>query len=109
MLSLVVCGLPICLPLALAFAIPDRTRSRIIAWFLSVFSEEYPTPEGICISVLLSCPLFSWLLILPSAAAPLFESLLSNSIEYQKEREKGEFLLSELINVRKSGIIFVLN
>ena len=30
MLSLVVCGLPICLPLALAFAIPDRTRSRII-------------------------------------------------------------------------------
>ena len=31
MLSLVVCGLPICLPLALAFAIPDRTRSRIMA------------------------------------------------------------------------------
>ena len=31
MLSLVVCGLPICLPLALAFAMPDRTRSRIIA------------------------------------------------------------------------------
>ena len=30
MLSLVVCGRPICLPLALAFAIPDRTRSRII-------------------------------------------------------------------------------
>ena len=37
MLSAVICGLPICLPLALAFAIPDRTRSRIIAWFLSVF------------------------------------------------------------------------
>lgn len=31
MLSLVVCGRPICLPLALAFAIPDRTRSLIIA------------------------------------------------------------------------------
>ena len=30
MLSAVICGLPICLPFALAFAIPDRTRSRII-------------------------------------------------------------------------------
>ena len=33
MLSLVVCGLPICLPLALAFAIPDR-------------SLEQPCPPG---------------------------------------------------------------
>ena len=31
MLSAVTCGLPICLPLALAFAIPDRTRVRIMA------------------------------------------------------------------------------
>ena len=31
MLSLVVCGLPICLPLALAFAIPDRTLALHIA------------------------------------------------------------------------------
>lgn len=31
MLSLVFCGRPICLPFALAFAIPERTRARIIA------------------------------------------------------------------------------
>ena len=31
MQSEVTCGLPICFPLALAFAIPDRTRVRIMA------------------------------------------------------------------------------
>ncbi len=31
MLSAVICGRPIYLPLALAFAIPDRTRLGIIA------------------------------------------------------------------------------
>ena len=30
MLSAVICGLPICLPFALAFAIPERTRVRIL-------------------------------------------------------------------------------
>ena len=37
------------------------------------FLEGCPTPEGICISVLLSCLLFSWLLILPCAAAPFLK------------------------------------
>lgn len=31
MLSAVTCGLPILLPLALAFAMPERTRVRIMA------------------------------------------------------------------------------
>ena len=61
--SVVRCGLPICLPLALAFAIPERTLARIIA------SSSCLNTPGICknASVIGSaCPLRQSIVILPT-------------------------------------------